>query len=86
MGSAKKEKGPPPRVGPGSRFESVPKNVSRHMQRLSNMIVIDFDTVNLKVNRIIIYTVSIIHIYLKVYAIYNVIFNYTLNFNFSFLL
>ena len=45
----KKNEAPAPRIGPGSTFDSVPSNIVRHMNRYSNKIVVNFDTVNLKV-------------------------------------
>ena len=45
----KKKNEPPPRVGPGSAYESVPQNIQTHMQKLSNKIIFDMNTFNLKV-------------------------------------
>jgi len=48
--SAKKNKDvAPPRIGPGSTYESVPDNVARHMKRYSNRIEVDLNTVSIKV-------------------------------------
>ena len=48
----KKTEAPAPRIGPGSTYDSVPANVIRHMKRYSNKIVINMDTVSLKVRNV----------------------------------
>ena len=51
--SGKKKNEPAPRVGPGSTYDSVPKNIQSHMQRYSNKIIFDMNTFNLKVCKLL---------------------------------